>query len=71
MATTKAKENAKNVVTVNFVPEKITKNTVRFAEKLESEYAAPVVGTIYVPKATLGQVGYTDGKELVVSITVG
>ena len=57
-------------VTVNFKPEKVTKNTVRFSEVLESEYAAPIIGTIYVPKATLGQIGYTENNSLVVTLTV-
>lgn len=64
-----AKANANATVTVNFVPEKVTKNTVRFTEKLESEFAAPVIGTIYIPKATLGQIGYAEGKELVLSVS--
>lgn len=57
-------------VTVNFKPEKVTKNTVRFTEVLESEYSAPIIGTIYVPKATLGQIGYAEGKTLVLTLTV-
>ena len=60
-------ENTKTV-TVNFEVEKITKNKIRFAEKLENEYSAPVIGTLYIPKATLGQIGYTDGKTLCVSL---
>lgn len=55
-------------VTVNFAPEKITKNTVRFTETLETEFAAPVIGTIYVPKATLGTIGYAKGKTLTITI---
>lgn len=46
-----------NVVTVNLKMEKATKNTIRFAEILPNELAAPVIGAIYVPKATLGQIG--------------
>lgn len=57
-----------NTITVEFKVEKMTKNTIRFAEVLESEYAAPVVGTIYVPKATLGQIGYKEGKTLVLTL---
>ena len=66
MATT----TKKNTVTVTFVPEKVTKNTVRFTEELESEFAAPVIGTIYVPKSTLGQVGYAEGKKLTVTVGI-
>ncbi len=57
-------------IKVSFKPEKITKNTVRFAEELESEFAAPTIGTIYVPKGTLGQIGYKEGKTLIVTLSV-
>ena len=60
-----------NTVTVNLVPEKITKNTVRFSETLESEFSAPVIGTIYVPKVTLGQLGYKEGKTLTLTLGIG
>lgn len=60
-------ENGKNTVTVNFEAEKATKNTIRFTEKLAND-SAPVIGTLYVPKSTLGQIGYTDGKTLCVSL---
>ena len=63
-----ANANKNNTVTVNFEVEKVTKNTIRFTEKLESEFSAPVIGTLYVPKSTLGQIGYADGKTLCVSL---
>ena len=66
MATT----SKKNTVTVTMAEEKQTKNTVRFAEKLESEYDAPVIGTLYVPKATLKQIGYKGEGEIVLEIAV-
>ena len=59
----------KNMVTVNFVFEKATKNTIRFAEVLASELDAPVIGTIYVPKTTLKQIGWAEGKPLTVTIS--
>ena len=66
MATT----SKKNTVTVTMAEEKQTKNTVRFAEKLESEYDAPVIGTLYVPKATLKQIGYKGEGEIILEIAV-
>lgn len=60
-----------NNVTVTLVPEKVTKNTVRFTEQLESEFAAPTIGTIYIPKATLGQLGYSNGNNLVLTLAIG
>lgn len=53
---------------VKFKMEKATKNTIRFTEVLENELDAPKIGTIYVPKATLGSIGWTEGKELVVDL---
>lgn len=60
-----------NNVTVTLVPEKVTKNTVRFTEQLESEFTAPTIGTIYIPKATLGQLGYANGDNLVLTLAIG
>lgn len=42
---------------VNFKMEKATKNTIRFTEVLENELDAPKIGTLYVPKQTLGTIG--------------
>lgn len=48
--------------------EKATKNTIKFAEVLESELDAPSIGIIYVPKATLKAIGWKEGKTLEVEI---
>lgn len=56
---------------VIFTMEKATKNTIRFAEKLEHELDAPKIGTIYVPKATLGEIGWTEDNALEVSLERG
>lgn len=53
-----------------FEMEKATKNTIRFAEVLESELAAPVIGSIYIPKSTLGQIGWKEGQRLVLEVEV-
>lgn len=55
---------------VIFELEKTTKNTVRFTEVLESELDAPKIGTIYVPKSTLGQIGWKEGKKLAIALEV-
>ena len=44
-------------MTILMREEKQTKNTVRFAEEAE----APKIGTLYVPKATLREIGYKGG----------
>ena len=53
---------------VKMVMQKATKNTIRFEEVLENELDAPKIGTIYVPKATLGAIGWREGKVLTVSV---
>ena len=55
---------------VTFKMEKATKNTIRFEEVLENELAAPKVGTLYVPKSTLGELGWSEGANLTVDISV-
>lgn len=56
-------------VTVSFEMEKDTKNTIRFKEVVEGPLDIPKVGTIYIPKMTLKEVGYEPGDKL--TITVG
>ena len=48
--------------------EKATKNTIRFTEVLENALDAPKIGTIYVPKSTLGSVGWKEGMKLAIAI---
>lgn len=55
---------------VEFTMEKATKNTIKFTEVLENELAAPTVGTIYVPKMTLGMMGWNSDKKLIVTLEV-
>lgn len=53
---------------VKFKMEKATKNTIRFTEILKNELDAPKIGTLYVPKSTLSNISWADGKELIVDI---
>lgn len=55
---------------LTFKQEKVTKNTIKFAEVLENELDAPKIGTLYVQKATLKEIGWSDGKELAVEISI-
>lgn len=58
-------------MTVNFEMEKETKNTIKFAEILPEEgFPAPKIGTIYVPKATLGELGWKEGDTLKVEVKI-
>lgn len=58
------------MITLTFKPERETKGTWRFEEVLQSEYADPKVGTLYVRKGTLGDMGYKQGNNLTVTIAV-
>ena len=64
MATTATKIN------VTFAMDKETKNTMRFAEKLAKEDDVPKLGTIYVPKETLAELGWEEGKDVSVVLQV-
>lgn len=57
-------------MTITLKMEKATKNTIRFEEVLESELSAPKIGTVYVPKSTLGEIGWKEGDTLEISIGV-
>ena len=54
---------------VEFKMEKATKNTIRFEEILESELAAPKVGSVYIPKSTLGEIGWKEGQKLILEVS--
>ena len=53
---------------VQMTMEKATKNTIRCTEVLENDLAAPMIGTIDVPKSTLGAIGWKEGKTLTVEL---
>lgn len=55
---------------VTFDIERMTKNTIRFSEVLTDALDVPKVGTIYVPKTTLKEIGYAEGKQLVIDLAV-
>ena len=50
--------------------EKATKNTIRFEEVLENELDAPKIGSIYIPKSTLSELGWKEGKTLTIEMEV-
>ncbi len=54
---------------VTFTMEKATKNTIRFEEVLESELAAPKIGSIYIPKSTLGELGWKEGDQITIELS--
>ena len=54
---------------IKMMPEKVTKNAVRFMEETVSEYTPAKIGTLYVPKSTLAELGYA-GDALYVTIKI-
>lgn len=65
MATTKA--TTKNL---SFTFERETKNTIRFAEQLADSLDTPVLGTIYVSKHALKEMGYATGNTITMTLAV-
>lgn len=57
-----------NKITVSFEMEKDTKNTIRFREVVPGPLDTPKIGTIYVPKVTLKEIGYEVGKKLSIDV---
>lgn len=55
---------------IEFTMEKVTKNTIRFEEVTQSELEAPKIGSIYVPKSTLGELGWKEGQTLTLTLEV-
>ena len=55
---------------ITLTMEKATKNTIRFEEVLESELDAPKIGSIYIPKSTLSELGWKEGKTLTIEMEV-
>lgn len=53
----------------SFIKEKETKNTIRFVEDTKDQ-SEILLGTVYVPKSSLKEIGWTDGKTLVIELSV-
>ncbi len=51
-----------NIGIAKLMPEKTTKNTVKFVEVQENEFVPEKIGTVYVPKCTLAEMGYNGGE---------
>lgn len=49
---------------VIFVADRTTKNTVRFIEPGEDTK----IGMLYVPKATLKELGWSEGRKLMIEV---
>ena len=55
---------------LTFSAEKATKNTVMFAEDLPSEYALAKIGNLYVPKATLAELGWRPDLKQKIEVAI-
>ena len=55
---------------IMFEMEKATKNTIKFTEVLKDGLDSPKIGSLYVQKATLRELGWTEGKGLAVEVSV-
>ena len=55
-------------MTIRFEQEKITKNTIKFAEVLENEADAVKIGMLYVQKAALKEIGWQTGQVLEIEL---
>lgn len=51
-------------------PERTTKNSVRFQEDTEGDFAVEMLGQIYVKNSTLGQIGFTGTEKIQVTIEI-
>ena len=65
--TTTTKKAAAKGIEVAFEFDRDTKNTRRFAEVPESEFAEPLIGTLYVKKSALAE---ANGGALPESLTL-
>lgn len=57
------------MISVLLTEDKTTKRTIRFAEDVKED-EDKILGTIYVPKKTLNEIGYQEGDELEVTLSV-
>ena len=55
---------------LTFSAEKATKNTVMFTEDLPSEYALAKIGNIYIPKATLAELGWRPDLKQKIAVAI-
>lgn len=59
------------MIEVRFKESKVTKNTIKFEEIVNDETLdVPKIGNIYIQKVTLKEMGWEQGKEIVVSVKV-
>ena len=55
---------------LTFSAEKATKNTVMFTEDLISEFALAKIGNLYIPKATLSELGWRPDIKQKIEVAI-
>jgi hypothetical protein len=59
-----------NTLKLTFKQERDTKNTIRFTEVVEDELDAQKIGSIYLSKPALKELGWTRGASLELTVSV-
>ena len=57
-----------SAITLVFKEERDTKNTIRFQEQVNDDLDSQKIGTIYVAKSTLKEMGWARGKALTITL---
>jgi hypothetical protein len=57
-------------VEVVLAVDRTTKNTVRFAEVTEGDFAVEQLGQLYIPNHTLGALGFTGSENIKVTVEI-
>ena len=55
---------------IEFESERSTKNAVKFTEAVMDDQSAPKIGTLYVKKDTLRELGWEKGSRLSVTLEI-
>ena len=55
---------------IEFESERFTKNAVKFTEVVMDDQSAPKIGTLYVKKDTLRELGWEKGVRLSVTLEI-
>ena len=56
--------------TIAMVQDKVTLHSIRFKEVLETPFDAPKIGSLYVDKHALREIGWTDSPECTLVVTL-
>lgn len=63
-------KNNNATIELTFTFERETKNTIRFTEKTADMLDTPQVGTLYLQKSSLKQMGWSQDKDIKMTLSV-